>query len=492
MNRHELDELWGQTLRLAAPNVVQFERLAQISVEVYESGDLLPQPGLPQFKRHMQNRLKQIAKRTGEVFDANSFDLHAARLVVADEVGFADWDELVDAIKAYKATDRPILFQYAIAAMERGDFSALESMVGGPDRFDEQITDWDEKGYFETEPETLGEVFSAACMLGYDKTVAYLLDKGVDPLGGIKTGLNGFHYAAASGRLAVIKQLIERKVSMEIKNMYGGTVFEQAIWSAINEYTPNHAAIVEALIEAGAVVDDGYVAWWEAQNVPDAETKRRVGEVLHQHQEFHARITSAEKKVDESEVDGGKRMIADSLKALGNLLRRPPFLRDRANEAYGRAANLYDEIGLPLEAAWVKRHIGINHEYAGRLEDAEKYYDEALALYREHSTEDDLNYANAVRYPAVIKERLGKKGESAQLWEESHDRYAKVHPDGLGEGVAEAAAWLTILSIERDDLDLASKWFARASEASGASGDPDTHKFIFEVKTKLESKQTEG
>jgi len=181
-------------------------------------------------------------------------------------------------------------------------------------------------------------------------------------------------------------------------------------------------------------------------------------------------------------------VLADALKELGNILRRPSFTRDAANKAYEQAAALYAELGLPLEEAWVKRHIGINHEYAGRLTEAEKFYDEALDLYRAHSV-DDLAYANAVRYPAVIKNRLGKRDESAILWEEACDRYSKVHPNGIGEGVAEAAAWLTIFAIEKGDLSSAKKWFAKASEASGNSGDPDTHKFIAEVRSRLEESE---
>ena len=67
---------------------------------------------------------------------------------------------------------------------------------------------------------------------------------------------------------------------MEIKNMYGGTVFDQAIWSAVNEYTSDHAAIVEAVLEAGAVVEPGYDKWWEEQDVPSRETKERVAAAL--------------------------------------------------------------------------------------------------------------------------------------------------------------------------------------------------------------------
>lgn len=136
----------------------------------------------------------------------------------------------------------------------------------------------------------------------------------------------------------------------------------------------------------------------------------------------------------------------------------------------------------PLTRADSIRHLGIKHEYAGRLEEAEKCYDEALALYRAHETRDTLAYANAVRYPAVIKDRLGKRTESAELWEEACRRYDGV---GIVEGVAEAAAHLTIFAIESNDLSLAGKWFETASLASAASGDPDTHRFIAEVQLRL-------
>jgi len=484
MNRKELETLWTETLTSGKPTEAQFGNVAAAIVEVHSSGDT-------RFGQHIANRLKQITDRTGRSFDANAFDISMSRLLVADEIGFASWNDLTNAISDPAENAKPLLFQYAVAAMVRGDFSALESMVGGPEKFHEQIVVWYQQGYFGDEQETLAEVFSAACMLGHARTAEYLLYKGVDPYAGMKTGLSGFHYAASSGRLDVIKLLIDRKVPMEVKNMYNGTVFEQAIWSAVNEHTPNHAEIVEELIKAGAVVDEGYDEWWEDQDVPDAETKRRIADVLRRHDEFRARLDLARQKVDEAESDGSTRALADSLKGLGDLLRRPPFLRDAANEVYQRAANLYKETGLPLEEAWVKRHIGINHEYAGRLEEAEKYYDEALSLYRRHSNEDDLNYANAVRYPAVIKERLGKKNEAARLWEEACDRYGRIHPDGLGEGVAEAAAWLTILALEREDLDVAGKWFARASEASSRSQDPATHKFVEEVRGRL-GEQYEG
>ncbi|HEV8592287.1 MAG TPA: ankyrin repeat domain-containing protein, partial [Pyrinomonadaceae bacterium] len=230
MNRQNLERLWGETLRSEQPELAQFDRLAKGIIDVFASGD-------HSFQSHIENRLKQISDRTGENFKEGEVDMQTAQTLIADEIGFTDWDELTKAV-GNRSDDRPpILFQYAVAAMERGDFSALESMVGGPERFDAQITEWYENRYFDDEPDTLAEIFSAACMLGHPRAAAYLLDKGVDPLAGIKTGLNGFHYAASSGRLDVVKLLIERKVPMEIRNMYGGTVLGQALWSAVNEHT---------------------------------------------------------------------------------------------------------------------------------------------------------------------------------------------------------------------------------------------------------------
>jgi tetratricopeptide (TPR) repeat protein len=237
----------------------------------------------------------------------------------------------------------------------------------------------------------------------------------------------------------------------------------------------------------GAHVWPGTLEWWEEQEVQEKDTKEKVSRVLKGHSDFVERRKTADQAVATAERSGDKKQFADALKSLANILRRPPFGRDEANELYTRAAALYAELGLYLEEAWCKRHIGINHEYANRLEEAERFYDDALELYRKHSREDDLNYANAVRYVAVIKERLGKKQASAQLWEEAHERYNRIAGGTLVEGIAEAAAWLTILAIETKDLDRARQFFARAQDASARSTDPDTHKFIEDVRQRLEN-----
>ncbi len=171
------------------------------------------------------------------------------------------------------------LFQYAIGAMVRGDFTALEERIGR-ERFHDQIVEWYENGYFDKQQETLDEILSAACMLGQAQTAEYLIDKSVDAYAGMRTWLAGPHYAASSGRLAVIEMLIRKEVPLEVENKYGGTVLDQALWSAINEHADTHAAIIERLIAAGAVVESGTLEWWNNLDVPSGETKMRVAAAL--------------------------------------------------------------------------------------------------------------------------------------------------------------------------------------------------------------------
>jgi tetratricopeptide (TPR) repeat protein len=472
--------MWSELLRSDVSSAEDYERLAQRVVEVYESGDA-------RFREHIKNRSARVTESTGQSFDADNFDLAMARAFVADEIGFSSWDALSDEISDPTNRKYPILFHYAIAALWRGDFTALDQTIGGDDAFFEKIVDWYENGYLNAEPETMEEAFAAACWLGHVRSAEFLLNKGVDPYAGMRTGLSGFHWAASSGKLDVIKLLVERKVPMEVKSMYDSTPLGQALWSAINENSPDHAEIIETLVMNGAHVWPGTLEWWEEQEVQEKDTKEKVSRVLKGHSDFVERRKTADQAVATAERSGDKKQFADALKSLANILRRPPFGRDEANELYTRAAALYAELGLYLEEAWCKRHIGINHEYANRLEEAERFYDDALELYRKHSREDDLNYANAVRYVAVIKERLGKKQASAQLWEEAHERYNRIAGGTLVEGIAEAAAWLTILAIETKDLDRARQFFARAQDASARSTDPDTHKFIEDVRQRLEN-----
>ena len=166
-----------------------------------------------------------------------------------------------------------------VDALEKGDFSRLEALLGGPSGFDKHIVALYEEGRFDDDPDTLAEALTCACMLGRTSTAEYLLDKGVDPYAGMKTWLAGPHYAVSSGHLETVRMLLAKQIPLEVKNLHGGTMLGQALWSAVNEHKPSHADIIAALLAAGAVVEPGTLEWWKEQSVP-TETKRRVEKLL--------------------------------------------------------------------------------------------------------------------------------------------------------------------------------------------------------------------
>jgi hypothetical protein len=157
-------------------------------------------------------------------------------------------------------------FREAVRGLLRGDFSRLKPL------FDDQhgggqcsILAWYQQGLFDQEPEALNEALSCACFNGKTQVADFLLNHGVDPAAGDKTGSNAFHWAADRGQLDTVRLLIEHKAPLEVKNMYGGTVLGATVWSAIHETRPHHVAIIEALIEAGARIEGaGYPTGNEA------------------------------------------------------------------------------------------------------------------------------------------------------------------------------------------------------------------------------------
>ena len=105
------------------------------------------------------------------------------------------------------------------------------------------------------------QAFIRACQHGHNNICEFLLDQGVDPAAQVDIGQTGFHYAAHCGQLETVKMLIGRNAPLEVKNMYGGTVLGQALWSAFNEPHKNHLQIVEVLISAGAQVEPDWNKW---------------------------------------------------------------------------------------------------------------------------------------------------------------------------------------------------------------------------------------
>ncbi len=107
---------------------------------------------------------------------------------------------------------------------------------------------------------------------------------------------------------------------------------------------------------------------------------------------------------------------------------------DRAQSLWEEAVSLLRETDDVLQLAHKVRHLGDLHRHCGRLGDAESCYSEALALYREHDGPGSLDFANAVRRMADLKERLGDADQALELWRETRDLYAAVDmPPGAEE-----------------------------------------------------------
>lgn len=115
-----------------------------------------------------------------------------------------------------------------------------------------------------------------ACAWGRLNVVEFLVDKDVDLSRDHGDGQTPLHCAAIGGQLEVIKFLLKRNVPLEAKNIYGGTVLGQTLWSAAHGGDPKvYAEILKVLIAAGARVPERHVP----VNKPIDELLRGYGSV---------------------------------------------------------------------------------------------------------------------------------------------------------------------------------------------------------------------
>jgi len=129
--------------------------------------------------------------------------------------------------------------------------------------------------------EELQRGFLWACMYGYHQVVRFLLDHGADLRDQANTGATGLHWAAAGAHLTSVQLSIQRGAPLEEINQWGGTVLEQAGWGFANDDSDrDYVPVFEALLAAGAKVQDGWLAWLERQSAPPALSKARIAELL--------------------------------------------------------------------------------------------------------------------------------------------------------------------------------------------------------------------
>ncbi len=142
----------------------------------------------------------------------------------------------------------------ALDGLDSGDFTRLTPLFFSRGESRPRTIDWHRRGMFDAHADELGEALSCACFVGALDVVDHLIDAGLDVTCGTMTGLDGVHWAANRGQLAVVRRLIDRHAPLETINMHGTTVLGTAVWSALNEPRPAHLEIIDALLEAGAAV----------------------------------------------------------------------------------------------------------------------------------------------------------------------------------------------------------------------------------------------
>jgi hypothetical protein len=154
-----------------------------------------------------------------------------------------------EAVRGCLANGRPMAARFLATHGAHLDFENAAG-VGDLDRVKELVAT--------TSTEELGKGFVWACAYGHNDVVALLLDHGVDPAAGADVDMTGLHLAAHEGHLDTVKLLLAHNAPIEAKNVYGGTVLGQTLWSVIHHPRPAHREIVETLLAAGAKVGDDW------------------------------------------------------------------------------------------------------------------------------------------------------------------------------------------------------------------------------------------
>ncbi len=140
------------------------------------------------------------------------------------------------------------------------------------------------------------------------------------------------------------------------------------------------------------------------------------------------------------EVGAGRELV-HALRKLGHV--EQEMGREHATQAlYQEAVTISRAQGDTLLLAHSVRHLGDIHLRVGQADAAVACYDEALTLYRSHPQPPPLDFANAIRPLAILKQNAGMNEDAKKLWQEARDLYEEVNVRG---GVAECSHHLTQL-----------------------------------------------
>jgi tetratricopeptide (TPR) repeat protein len=145
--------------------------------------------------------------------------------------------------------------------------------------------------------------------------------------------------------------------------------------------------------------------------------------------------------IDASRQSGAAGQLASALGKLAHVMRD----RGRHDEALPLSEEAVRVCRGQSDAsalAYTVRHLADLHRDCGRLADADRCYAEALMLYRAAESPDALDFANALRPAALLREAVGDRPGARQLFTEARDRYCEA---GIDAGVQECSHHLARL-----------------------------------------------
>jgi tetratricopeptide (TPR) repeat protein len=121
--------------------------------------------------------------------------------------------------------------------------------------------------------------------------------------------------------------------------------------------------------------------------------------------------------------------------------------RDRKNVGaalmhYQLAVELFRKLDSPLTLAHTIRHVADILLDEGKLEPAQRHYEEALSIYCAHEETPPLDLANTLRGYALLKEGSRKTEEATMLWKQTQALYEQL---GIEPGVTECRSHVAFL-----------------------------------------------
>ena len=126
--------------------------------------------------------------------------------------------------------------------------------------------------------------------------------------------------------------------------------------------------------------------------------------------------------IETSRRSGAKLQLIRAITGFAHVVRDAGH-DERALPLYEEAVTLGREEGDSSLLAHTVRHLGDLHRSAGRLDDANRCYSEAISLYRTLASPPALDFANALRPAALMKEHDGDEAGARQLWSEARALY---------------------------------------------------------------------